>query len=64
MLDCARRRAGLAGQLGSPGAELGEVDAGERGRIGHDVPERQCPLDVGDGLRQPEDGFCLARRFD
>ena len=63
-LDRARRGTDLAGELGCPGAELGEVEPGELGRVGHGGPERERPLEVRVGLREAEDGLRLARRFD
>ena len=45
-LDRARGGADLAGELGRPGAELGEVEPGELGRVRHRVPERERPLEV------------------
>ena len=61
-LDRARRRADLAGELGCPGAELGEVEPGELGRVRHRGPERERPLEVGERLRQAEHGLRLACR--
>ena len=63
-LDRARRRTGLAGELGGPGAELGEVEPGELGRVRHGGPQRERPLEVREGLGQAEDGLRLACRFD
>ena len=63
-LDRAWRRTGLAGELGGPGAQLGEVEPGEPGRVGHGGPQRERPLQVSSGLRQAEQGLRLACRFD
>jgi hypothetical protein len=63
-LDRTRSGAGLAGQLGCPGAELGEVDLHELGRVRHAVPQPEGALKVRVRLRQAEDGLCLACRFD
>jgi hypothetical protein len=63
-LDRAWRRTGLAGELGGPGAQLGEVEPGEPGCVGHGGPERERPLQVSSGLRQAEQGLRLACRFD
>ena len=63
-LDRARRRARLAGELGCPRAELGEVEPGELGGVRHGVPERERPLEVRERLRQAEHGLRLAGRFD
>ena len=63
-LDRARGGADLAGELGRPGAELGEVEPGELGRVRHRVPERERPLEVRERLREAEDGLRLARRLD
>ena len=60
----ARRRADLAGELGGPGAEFGEVEPGELGRVGHGRPERERPLEVGVRLGEAEDGLRLAGRLD
>ena len=62
-LDRSRRFTGSAGELGGPGAELGEVEARELGSVGHGLPEGEGSLEVGGRLRQPEDGLCLARRL-
>ena len=35
-----------------------------RARVRHGVPQRERPLEVARGLRQAEDGLCLARRLD
>ena len=59
-LDRARGGADLAGELGRPGAELGEVDPGELGRVRHGVPQRERPLEVGQRLGQTEDGLGLS----
>ena len=45
-LDRARRGADLAGELGCPAAQLGEVDAGKLRRVGDFVPERERPLEL------------------
>ena len=45
-LDGARRRAGLAGELGRPRAELGEVEAARARRVRHGVPQRERPLEM------------------
>ena len=63
-LGRARRGAGLAGEFGRPGAEPGEVEPGEPGRAGYRGPQRERPLEVGDGLGQAEDGLRLACRLD
>ena len=54
----------LAGELGRPGAELGEVELSELGRVRDGGPQRERPLEVGEGLGEAEDGLGLARRFD
>ncbi len=54
----------FAGQLGRPGAELGEIEPGEIGRIRDVGPERERPLEVRPGLGEAEDGLGLARRCD
>ena len=45
-LDRARRRPRAARELCSPGAELGEVEAGELLRVRHRVPVGERPLEV------------------
>ena len=56
--------ADFAGELGRPGAELGEIEPGELGRVRDRGPERERPLEVRLGLGEAEDGLGLARRFD
>ena len=63
-LDRARRGTDLAGELGRPGAELGEVEPGELGRVRHGVPQRERPFEVREGLGQAEDRLGLACRLD
>ena len=63
-LDRAAGRARFAGELGGPGAELGEVEPGELRRVRDCVPERDRPLEMRAGLRQAEDRLRLACRFD
>ena len=63
-LDRPRRCSRLAGELGCPGAQLGQVDAGELGRIGHGIPRRQGPLEVCERLRQAENCLRLPGRSD
>ena len=63
-LDGAWCRTGCACKLGRPGAELGEVEPSEARRIRHRVPERERPLDVGEGLREAEDRLGLTGSFD
>jgi len=53
-LDRSRRRTGLTGDLGRPGAQLGQVKPREPGSIGHGGPERKRPLEVPASLRQAE----------
>ena len=54
----------LAGELGCPGAELGEVEPGELGRVRHRGPQRERPLEMRESLREAEDGLRLACRLD
>ena len=63
-LDRARRRTDIAGESGCPGAELDEVEAGERGRVRNGVPDGERPLEMPVRLREPEDRRRLARRLD
>ena len=63
-LDRARGGTDVAGELGRPGAELGEVEPGELGRVRHGVPQRERPLEVRERLREAEDGLRLACRLD
>jgi hypothetical protein len=63
-LDRARGGTDFAGELGRPGAELGEVEPGELGRVRNRGPEREHPLEVRERLGEPEDGLRLACRFD
>ncbi len=63
-LHRAWRRPRLAGELGCPGAELGEVEPRELGRIRHGIPQSQRPLEVRASLREPKNGLCVTRRFD
>ena len=63
-LDRARGGTDLAGELGRPGAELGEVEPGELGRVRHRVPERERPLEVRERLGESEDGLRFACRLD
>ena len=63
-LDRARGGTDLAGELGCPGAEFGEVKPGELGRVRHRLPERERPLEMCVRLREAEDGLCLACRVD
>ena len=63
-LGRARRGAGLAGELGRPGAEPGQVEPGEPGRVRHRGPQRERPLEVRGGLGEAEDRLGLACGFD
>ena len=63
-LDCARCRPRAAGQLRGPGTELGELQPHELGRVRHDIPERERPLEVRASLRQTEHGLRLPCGFD
>jgi hypothetical protein len=63
-LDRLRRRARVPGQLGRRGAQPGEVDLHEVGRVRHGVPQPERALEVHERLRQAEDGLRLARRLD
>ena len=63
-LDRVRRHSRLAGQLGRPGAERGQVEAHQLGRVRHGRPQPERPLQVGEGLRQAEHGLRLACRLD
>ena len=62
-LDRARGGADVAGEPGCPGAEPGEVQPGEPGRVGHRGPQREGPLKVRVGLREAEDRLGLACGF-
>jgi hypothetical protein len=62
-LDRARRHSHLAGQLGGPGAELGEVEPDELGGIRHGVPQSERALQVRERLGRAEHGLRLARRL-
>ena len=63
-LDGARRRTRLAGELGRPGAELGQVDLHELGRARNGVPQLERPLDVRERLGQAEHRLRLTGCFD
>jgi hypothetical protein len=63
-LDRARRRARVPGQFGRPGAQPGEVDLHEVGRVRHGVPQPERALEVRQRLRQAEDRLGLAGRRD
>ena len=58
------RGAGLAGEFGRPGAEPGQVETGQGGRVGDIRPQREGPFQMTGGLGQAEHGFRLARRLD
>ena len=63
-LDRAQGGGCFAGELSRPGAQLGEVEPGELGRVRHRVPERERPFEVGISLGQAEDGLRLASCLD
>ena len=63
-LDRASGRARFAGELGCPGAQLGEVEPGELRRVRDGIPQRDRALEMGACLRQAEDRLRLACRFD
>ena len=63
-LECACRVADLAGESGCPGAQLGEVEPDELGRVRHRVPQRERPLEMRESLREAEDGLRLPCRLD
>ena len=60
-LHGARRRAGLAGELGRPHGELGEVDLHELRCVRHDVPQLERVLEMPERLCEAEVGLRLAR---
>jgi hypothetical protein len=53
---------GGAGRRGRPQRQLDPVDAGDRGRLGHPLPQRQCPLQVAEGLGRGQDRLGLGGR--
>ena len=63
-LERARRGARFGWRVGCPGAELGEVEPDELGRVRHSVPERERPLEMRESLREAEDGLRLPCRLD
>jgi hypothetical protein len=60
----AGRGAGLAGEFGRPGAEPGQVETGQGGRVGDIRPQREGPFEMAGGLGQAEHGLGLACRLD
>ena len=58
----SRRRFGW--RVGCPGAQLGEVEPGELGRVRHRVPECERPLEVRERLGEAEDGLRFPCRLD
>ena len=54
----------FAGELGRPGAELEEVEPGELRRVRDCLPQRDRPLEMRAGLRQPEERLRPAGRVD
>jgi hypothetical protein len=63
-LDRAWCGADMAGEPGGPGAEPGQVNPGEPGRVRHRRPQREHPLQVRVSLREAEHSLRLPGRFD
>ena len=63
-LDRAWRGADVAGEPGGPGAEPGQVNPGEPGRVQHRWPQREHSLQVRVSLREAEYSLRLPGRFD
>jgi hypothetical protein len=62
--DRVRGGTGLAGELGSPGAEFGGSEPSELVRFRHGVPQGEGALEVAEGFGEAEHIPCLAGRVD
>jgi hypothetical protein len=62
--DRVRDGTGLAGELGSPGAEFGVIEPSELVRFRHGVPQGEGALEVAEGFGEAEHIPCLAGRVD